>query len=149
MLNTKVYEAKEWQTIECSFLWQRIFLFKAFRFANYLMMSYYAPYWFPLQVFFFEINLLSNLNILRLVLVDWSCSGNIKQAFFMIPPKLCFTKSAVNKWAYIFEMPPDQTNYPWFLKRTLYLGQEKPMLINSSDMSHLSPFSHRSNSCFC
>ena len=29
-----------------------------------------------------EINLLSNLNILRLVLVDWSCSGNIKQVFW-------------------------------------------------------------------
>ena len=54
----------------------------------------------------------------------------------MIPPKLCFTKSAVNKWAYIPETPPNQPDYPWFLKCTLNLGQEKPMLINSADTSH-------------
>ena len=81
----QIYEAKEWQTIECNFLQQRIFLFKAFRFSNYLMMPYYALLWFPLQMVFFLINLLSNLNILRLVFGDSSCSGNSKQVFFMIP----------------------------------------------------------------
>ena len=85
------------------------------------------------------------MNILRLVLGDWSCAGNIKQVFLMIPAKLCFTKSAVNKSAYISEMPPNQPDYPWFLKCTLNLGIEKAMLINSISMSHLPPFSHRSN----
>ena len=58
----------------------------------------------------------------------------------MILPKLCFTKSAVNKWAYISETPPNQPDNQWFLKYTLNLGHEKPMLINSADMSHLPPF---------
>ena len=46
--------------------------------------------------------------------------------------------------AYISETPPNQPDYPWFFKCALNLGQEKPMLINSADMSHLSPFSHQS-----
>ena len=90
----------------------------------------------PLQMLFFQINLLSNLNILRLVLGDWSCSGNIKQDFLMISSICCFTKKTVNKWAYISETPPNQPDYPWFSKCTLNLGLEKHMLINSADMSH-------------
>ena len=57
----------------------------------------------------------------------------------MIPPKLCFTKCVVSKWAYISETPPNLPDYPWLLKYTLNLGQEKPMLINPTDMSHLPP----------
>ena len=94
---------------------------------------------FPLKVVFFQINLLSSLDILSLVLGDWFCSGNIKHVFFMVPPKLCCTKSAVNKWAYISETPSNQPDYPWFLKCILILGLEKPILINSHNMSHLPP----------
>ena len=116
-----------------------MFLVNAFRFASDVMTSFYFPKWSPLQVFFFQINVLFNLNILRLVLGDWSCSGNIKQDFLMIPPINCFTKCAVNKWAYISETPSNQPDYPWCSKGTLNLGREKPMLINSADMSHLPP----------
>ena len=116
-----------------------MFLIKAFRSANDVMTSSYVPKWSPLKMFFFQINLLSNLNILRLVLGDWSSSGNIKQDLLMISSICCFTKKAVNKWAYISEMPPNQPDYPWFSKCPLNLGLEKHMLINSADMSHLPP----------
>ena len=43
------------------------------------------------------------------------------------------------KSAYISETPPNQPDYPWFPKCTLNLGLEKPMLINSTDISHLPP----------
>ena len=46
----------------------------------------------PITSLLFEINLLSNLNILRLVLGDWSCSGNIKQVFFNDPTQTLFYK---------------------------------------------------------
>ena len=62
----------------------------------------------------------------------------------MILLKLCFTKSTVNKWAYISQTPANQPDYPCFFKCTLNIGQEKPMLINPADMSHLPPFSHGS-----
>ena len=55
----------------------------------------------------------------------------------MISTICCFTKSAVIKWAHISETPPNQPDYPWFSKCTFKLGLEKPMLINSTDMSHL------------
>ena len=103
------------------------------------MTSSYPPKWSPLQMLFFQINLLSNLNILRLVLGDWSCSGNIKQDFLMILPICCFTIKAVNKWAYISETPPNQPVCPWFSKCALNLGLQRHMLINSADMSHYSP----------
>ena len=106
------------------------------------MRSSYGPKWSPLQAFFFQINLLSNLNILKLALGDWSCSGNIKQDFLMISPICCFTKKAVNKRTYISETSPNHPDYPWFSKCTLNLGLEKHMLINSADMSHLPLFSH-------
>ena len=122
-----------------------MFLIKAFYSANDVMTSSYALKWFLLQVFFFQINLLSNLNILRLVLGDWSCSGNIKQDFLMISPICCFTKKVVNKWVYISETPPNQPDYPWFSKCKLNLVLEKHVFINSADMSHLPPFSHWSN----
>ena len=60
----------------------------------------------------------------------------------MIPPKCCFTKKGINKWAHISETPPNQLDYLWFSKCPLNLGLEKPILINSADMSHLPPFSH-------
>ena len=63
----------------------------------------------------------------------------------MISPICCFTKSGVNKWAHIPEMPPNQPDYPWFSKYTLNSGLDKPMLLNSTNMSHLLPFSHRSS----
>ena len=110
-------------------------LTKALRCANDVMTSFYAPKWSPLQVFFFQINLLSNLNILRLVLGDWSWSGDIKQDFLMITPICCFTKKVVNTWAYISETPPNQPDYPWFSKCPLNLGLEKHMLINSADVT--------------
>ena len=91
------------------------------------------------------VSLLSNLNILRLVLGDWSCSGNIKQDFLMISPICCFMKKVVNKWVYISETPPNQPDYPWFSKCKLNLVLEKHVFINSADMSHLPPFSHWSN----
>ena len=69
--------------------------------------------------------------------LEWSFSGNITQVFLMTLPKLCFTKIAVNKWGYVSEMPPNQPDYPWFLKCILNLGQGKPMLINSAGMPHL------------
>ena len=103
------------------------------------MRSSYGPKWSPLQAFFFQINLLSNLNILKLALGDWSCSGNIKQDFLMISPICCFTKKVVNKRTYISETSPNHPDYPWFSKCTLNLGLEKHMLINSADMSHLPP----------
>ena len=106
-----------------------MFLIKAFRSAN-MMTSSYAPKWSPLQVFFFHIHLSSNLNILRLVLINWSCSGNIKQDFLMISPML-FYKKVVNKWALISVTPPNQPDYPWFSKCTLNLSLEKHMLINT------------------
>ena len=37
----------------------------------------------------------------------------------------------------ISETPPNQPDYPWFFKCSLNLGQEKPMLIKTADMSHL------------
>ena len=89
------------------------------------------------------------MNIPRLVLGDWSCAENIKQAFLMILVKLCFTKSAVNKWAYFSETSHNHPDYPQFLKWTLNLGQEKPMLINSANMSNLSLFSHWSRLANC
>ena len=116
-----------------------MFLIKAFCSANDVMTSSYEPKWSPLQVLFFQINSLSNLNILRLVLGDWSCSENIKQDFLMISPICCFTKIAVNKWAYISGKPRNQPDYLWFSKCAMYLGLEKHMLINSADMSHLTP----------
>ena len=125
-----------------------MFLIKAFRSANDVMTSSYAPKWSPLQMLFFQINLLSNLNIIRLVLGDWSCSGNIKQDFLTIFPICCFTKKAVNKWAYISETPPNQPDYPWFSKCTLNFGLGEHMLINSTDMWHLPPFSHWSITTF-
>ena len=60
----------------------------------------------------------------------------------MILPIFCFTKSAVNEWAHISKALPNQPDYPLFSKCTLNLGLENPVLINSIDMSHLSPFSH-------
>ena len=60
----------------------------------------------------------------------------------MTPPKCCFMKKGVNKWAHISEAAPNQLDYPWFFKSPLNLGLEKPILINSADMSHLTPFSH-------
>ena len=125
-----------------------MFLIKAFRSANDVMTSSYAPKWSPLQMLFFQINLLSNLNIIRLVLGDWSCSGNIKQDFLTIFPICCFTRKAVNKWAYISETPPNQPDYPWFSKCTLNFGLGEHMLINSTDMWHLPPFSHWSITTF-
>ena len=62
----------------------------------------------------------------------------------MLSPMCCFTKSTVNKWVHISEMPPNQPDYPWFSKCTLNLGLEEPMLINFDDMSHLLLFSHLS-----
>ena len=70
----------------------------------------------PNKSVLFQIDLLSNLNIFRLVLGDWSCSENIKQGFLMIQRKSCFTKSVVNKWAYISETHPNQPDYPWCSK---------------------------------
>ena len=55
----------------------------------------------------------------------------------IIPSKCCFTKTAVNKWVYISKTPPNQPDYKWFSKCTLDLSPEKPMLINSADMSHI------------
>ena len=63
----------------------------------------------------------------------------------MISHIRCFTKSTVNKWAHISEMPLNQPDYAWFSKCTLNLVLEKPMLINPTDMSRLAPFSHWSN----
>ena len=40
---------------------------------------------------------------------------------------------------HISETPPNQPGYPWFSKCPLNLGLEKPILINSADMSHLPP----------
>ena len=89
----------------------------------------YAQVIYITSTLFFQINLLSNKKILRLVLGEWSCLGNVKQVFLMIPPKCYFTKSAVNKWTF----SPYQPHYPWFSKWALNLGLEKPMLINSAD----------------
>ena len=119
-----------------------MFLIKVFRSANDVTTSSYAPKWSPLQMFFFQINLLSNLNIIRLVLGDWSCSGNIKQDFLTISPICCFTNKAVNKWAFISETSPNKPDYPWFSKCTLNFGLGEHMLINSANMWHLAPFSH-------
>ena len=60
----------------------------------------------------------------------------------MISSICCFTKSAVNYMGTYLWTPPNQPDYPWFSKCTLKLGLEKPVLINSADMSHLTPFSH-------
>ena len=60
----------------------------------------------------------------------------------MTPPKCCSTKKGVNNWVHISETRPNQLNYPWFSKCPLNLSLEKPILINSVDMSHLPPFSH-------
>ena len=57
----------------------------------------------------------------------------------MTPPKCCFTKKGVNKLAHISKMPHNQLDYSWFLKCLINLGLEKPLLINSADMSHLPP----------
>ena len=62
----------------------------------------------------------------------------------MISPKCYFKKKGVNKRAHISETPANQLDYPWFSKCPLNLGLEKPILINSADMSHLPPFNHRS-----
>ena len=59
----------------------------------------------------------------------------------MIPPKICFTKSVIRKWAYNSEKPSNQPDYTC----TLNLGLEKTMLIDSADMSHLPLISHWSS----
>ena len=64
----------------------------------------------------------------------------------MIPPKCYFTESVINKWAYISEMPPNQSDYLCFWKCTLNLCLEKPMLINYANISYLPFSSHCSNS---
>ena len=113
--------------IACDFSQQHIFLFKVFCFSKHFVIHITSV---------FQINLLSKLNTVISVQGDWSCPGNIKQVFFMISPKCCLTKKGLNKWACIAELPPNQSDYPWF---------SKLILANSPDMSHLPSFSHRSN----
>ena len=40
----------------------------------------------------------------------------------MIAPICCFTKSSVNNWVHISEMPPNQPDYPWIL--SLFLSSD-------------------------
>ena len=70
------------------------------------MMSYYAPQSFLLQVFFFEINLLSDLNIFRLFLGEWSCSWNIKQFFDDSAQTLFYKKCRKQMGVYLWNVPP-------------------------------------------
>ena len=46
----------------------------------------------------------------------------------------CFTKTGINKCAYISESSPYQSDYPWFLKCALSLNLEKPIPIISADV---------------
>ena len=80
MMNTKVCNGNELQTVLCNFCSSACFYSKHFA----LLMSddvILCALVIPLQVLIFQINLLSNLNILRFALGDLSISGNIKQAF--------------------------------------------------------------------
>ena len=118
----------KWVTENCMwFFVSSISLFRIFCFSKHDVIHITSV---------FQINLLSKLNTVISVQGDWSCPGNIKQVFFMISPKCCLTKKGLNKWACIAELPPNQSDYPWF---------SKLILANSPDMSHLPSFSHRSN----
>ena len=74
----------KWVTENCMwFFVSSISLFRIFCFSKHDVIHITSV---------FQINLLSKLSIVSLVLGDWCSSGNIKQVFFMIPPNVVLRK---------------------------------------------------------
>ena len=62
---------------------------------------------------------------------------NIKQGFFVDFAIMLFYKNCGKQMGVYLLDAPSQSDYPWFSKCTLKLGLEKPILINSADISYL------------
>ena len=72
-----------------------IFCSRAYFFSKHfiLLISWWCHIMRPSeQVFFFEINLLSNFKILRLILGDWTCSGILNRFFWWFGQNLICQK---------------------------------------------------------